>query len=702
MRLISDMLTHVFHLNWLRLLLALLTALSAALVAFQPASADGPLIPGYTLQDGKRVPAPTGYIQTASYSGQDQSSGPLNGPQDLFRDPATGNLLVADTGNNRVVVFDGQGKYLLQIGGEKAGLKAPEGVFVDHEGNIWVADKGNQRVAVFNAQGDFITQHTRPDSPYLTDLAFTPSKIVVDRRGYIYIVTGSENNLGVLVIDSTERFRGFFGRARVPFNLGRTIGRLLATKTQRQRMLAVQPAPMGNLFLDEQGFVYAVSPVLAKDQIQRLNSVGTNVYGEVGTRTGAGKLWEKLRGEEGITFGEPEVTWTWNSRMSMSVPQENYPQFLDLAVDDLGIVSVIDGRNNQIYQYDQSGNLLTIFGGPGLSEGYFAKSVSIAAGEQGYLYILDSGRGTIEVFRPTDLTRQIHQASNEYFNGEYENAASLWGQIAQRNTNFALAHSGLGKALMGQKRYAEAMQEYYYAENTSGYSSAFSEYRYLWMRDRFTWLGLGLIGIVIAAGTAGNRAISGFDRLMDKIRAIREHSGLWIVPVLLALALLSWMVSLSALSFHFRTRRPEEIRLLFEAGKILIPWVTWCVSAVGVGEIFFGEGTFRKILINSAWALWPLIVLPIPVNLVTHVITLDEKMLYQIAWWVIWGLLALQFIGVIKNVHNFEYGQAIGVMLLTLVGIALIWVLLGLIYALSAEIVRFIGQVILEIYVRMY
>jgi hypothetical protein len=678
-------------------------ALALALPAFSPTRAeDGPLIPGYTLQDGQRIPAPTGYVQTAQISGEAQDCGPFFAPLDLFRDPATGNLLVADTGNNRVVVLDSQGSFLFEIGGEQAGLNSPEGVFVDQLGNIWVADRGNQRVAVFNPDGTFQADHTRPDSSYLEGMEFTPSKLVVDKRGFIYVVTGSENSLGVVVIDSSERFRGFFGRTRIPFNLGRVIARSLATKAQRQRMLRIQPAPLGNLHLDSQGFIYAVSPILNKDQIQRLNSVGANVYGEVGTRTGAGKLWDKLLGKEGIVFGETEVQWGWNDRMRMSVPQTLLPQFQDVAVDELGIVSVLDGRNSQIYQYDQAGNLLTIFGGKGASEGFFIQPASIVSGENGYLYILDAARANIQVFRPTELTLAIHQASHEYFNGDYDRAALLWGQIAERNTNFALAHSGLGKALMSQKRYAEAMQEYYYAENKTGYSTAFREYRYLWMRERFSWLGLGLAAVLVVAGATGSRVSRGFQGLLARLRAMQDQAGWLAVPVLLALTILVWMVSQSALSFHFRARRPEEIRLLFESGKILIPWLTWCVSAFGVGEIFFGEGTFRKVVLRSAWALWPLIVLPLPVNLLTNIITLDENAIYDAAWVVIWGLLALQFLFVVKDSHNFEFGQAVSVMLLTLLGIVVIWILAGLVYALTAEIFRFIAQVLLEIYVRLY
>ena len=126
-------------------------------------------IPGYTIQDGNRVPAPTGYVQTDIFSGDEQSSGTFAAPKDIFFDLQTGNLLVADTGNNRVVVLDAEGKVKFEIGGEQAGLLAPEGVFVDQNGDIWVADTGNQRIAVFTPEGAFKAEHKKPDS-YLPDL----------------------------------------------------------------------------------------------------------------------------------------------------------------------------------------------------------------------------------------------------------------------------------------------------------------------------------------------------------------------------------------------------------------------------------------------------------------------------------------------------------------------------------------------------
>jgi tetratricopeptide (TPR) repeat protein len=680
----------------------ILAVILVAVGALGPVAADGPLVPGYLVRDGQQIPAPTGYVESGEISGEGQECGPFAVPQDLFLDPVTGNLLVADTGNNRVVILDGSGEYQYEVGGQEAGLNAPEGLFVDPQGDIWVADTGNARVVQFASDGTFKAEYGRPESDLLLEYDFRPAKIVVDKRGFIYTVIGSEGNLGVLVMDATGRFRGFFGRTRVKFNLARVLARMFATKAQRRRMLRVRPAPMGNIHLDDLGFIYAVSPVLAQDQIQRLNSVGENVYGEIGLRTGAGRLWDKLKGEEGLTFGEQETKWRWDNVREMSVPYAVGSMFVDVAVDSLGIVSALDQYRHRIYQYDQAGNLLSIFGGSGLREGAFVMPVSIVAGDQGRLYVLDATRGSIQVFRPTEITRLIHEASSKYFDGRYDEAAVLWNEIAQRNTNFALAHSGLGKSLMRQERFAEAMQEYRYAENKSGYSNAFGEYRYIWLRANFNWLGLSGLVLLGVTAVSANRLSDGFRRLLASIRDLRERSGLWAVPVLLALAVLVRMGGLAVQSYHFQAQRPEETRLLFEAGKILIPWITWCISAVAMGEIFYGEGTFRRVMISSAWALWPYIVLTLPVNLMTHVISLDEKILYQVGNAIIWSLIVWLFFRQVGEVHNFDTGKAIGVMALTLVGMVLIWILIGLIVALTGEIVRFIQQLVLEIYVRQY
>lgn len=102
--------------------------------------------------------------------------GPGIGDKPLFDSPLgaafgkDGRVYVADTGNNRVVVFDREGRYLFQFGTFGVGKPAPGGVFSwkpgrfnyptdvasDDEGNIYVADFRNDQIQVFDPEGRFL------------------------------------------------------------------------------------------------------------------------------------------------------------------------------------------------------------------------------------------------------------------------------------------------------------------------------------------------------------------------------------------------------------------------------------------------------------------------------------------------------------------------------------------------------------------
>ena len=246
------------------------------------------------------------------------------------------------------------------------------------------------------------------------------------------------------------------------------------------------------------------------------------------------------------------------------------------------------------------------------------------------------------------------------------------------------------------------MQSYRFAGDREGYSAAFREYRYVWLREHFNAIGLAIIGLLIVSTVWGKPISRTWQRGLHTVRRWRELDSLWPVVVLLILAVLVRLLSLSALSFPFRTKRPDEIRFIFEAGKVLIPWLTWCVASLAVSEIFYGEGTLRQIVISSAWALWPYIVFALPVSLLTRGLTLDDQTFYRSLLVLIELLMAWEFFRQMQVVHNFDTMQSLVVIALSLVAMFLIWVLLGLIYALTSEIIRFIRQIALEIYVRRF
>jgi uncharacterized protein (TIGR03437 family) len=154
----------------------------------------------------------------------------LNGPTGVFIDAAY-DLYIADTGNNRVLVFPNTqsssdngppaalvfGQPLFNsnsVGGGAYGLHAPEDVALDSSGNIYVSDTGNNRVIIFPSvifaqqtgtaavgvvgQPDFggnTPDWDTPDGLATADSLFGPLGVYVDRQDTLYVGDSGNNRV---------------------------------------------------------------------------------------------------------------------------------------------------------------------------------------------------------------------------------------------------------------------------------------------------------------------------------------------------------------------------------------------------------------------------------------------------------------------------------------------------------------------------
>ena len=123
-----------------------------------------------------------------------------------------GRVYVIDDQRNDIQVFDGAGRFLFAFDGTEGGelgLIDTGGVTLDETGNILVADYGNQRIVRFSPDGEPLASWGERG----TDEGdfFGPIDLVVDERGHVYVVDNSLHR--VQVFDREGRFLTRFGQA---------------------------------------------------------------------------------------------------------------------------------------------------------------------------------------------------------------------------------------------------------------------------------------------------------------------------------------------------------------------------------------------------------------------------------------------------------------------------------------------------------
>jgi tetratricopeptide (TPR) repeat protein len=75
-----------------------------------------------------------------------------------------------------------------------------------------------------------------------------------------------------------------------------------------------------------------------------------------------------------------------------------------------------------------------------------------------------------------------------YSVGQYELSADYWREVLRLNGNYDMAYVGIGRALLRQEKYKEAMEYFEFALDDINYSKAFQLYRKEWIEDNIIWI----------------------------------------------------------------------------------------------------------------------------------------------------------------------------------------------------------------------
>ena len=363
------------------MLCVLLAALLVFLCAF-PVSAGNSTANTYTVSvNWEWIKTQDAYLPGQVYF-KDEG---LNRPSDIV--VMNMKMYVADSDNGRILIKDlNDREKPTEILGEGI-VNRPTGIYVTADGTIYVADAGSKTVVVMGPDGGVRLTIGEPDSPMFgADAMWEPSKVAVDGRGNIYVMSEGGFN-GLVQFSKTGEFLGYFGSNQTSKSLVETIQDIFFTAEQIAQLFNRKPAAFTNVAIDQDGLVYTITANGEGNVVKKHNVAGSNILPASKNRN---------------MFDDTN--------------------FADITVGKWGQIYVV-ANTGVINEYDYNGNIHFSFGGLSIAtdlNGLFTVPSGIAVDDNDCVYVLDYEKGIVQSFYPTAFANMTHQALSLYDRGQYD------------------------------------------------------------------------------------------------------------------------------------------------------------------------------------------------------------------------------------------------------------------------------------------
>lgn len=612
-------------------------------------------------------------------------------------------IWLADSGNNLIAVLDAEGELIeiidsfVTADGQDS-FNSPEGIFVSKAGELYVADTGNQRVIILNDNYEFVQvikidqEQVDQSDIFMEGFRFRPRSLGVGVGNNLYVI-GSGVYDGIMEFSEDGEFKGFIGAPRVTPTIIEWFWYQIATDEQKARRRIFIPVEFSNLDIDDKGFIYTTvsGSEDEEESVKRLSPSGTDSL---------------------IRSGKTDLVGDINFPHALD-PYSGPSTFIDITVREHGIFSVLDSKRSRVFTYDNYGNLLYVFGGPGSYVGTFERVSAIDTFGDDIL-VADRGKNVITIFSPTEYAQAIHAAVDYYERGRFDESAQKWRLVLDYNSSYEMAYTGIGRNFFLQENFEAAMYNFRLGEDRENYSKVFELYRSDVIGENANYIFFGIIILTIIiialsklrvfnkvkAQTSATSALdpvakSSFRNILSSVLYARHiifhpFDGFWdlkhekrgntiAATIILVLLMVSIIFSLFNTGFIFNPRDIREVNIIREILGILLTFALWCVVNWGFTTLTDGKGSLRDIYIYSAYALTPIILVTIPLTIVSNYMTIEESYFYYLllSIAVIWSM-GLLFFGTIVT-HDYTLAKGVLSVAIIIIGIVVI-AFLGLLF----------------------
>ena len=367
---------------------------------------------------------------------------------------------------------------------------------LDNRDFIYICDYDNNQVLCIDSQTlkveIAITNPNEYENVLVFDAqVFQPLKVVTDNAGRIYVIANSVFE-GILQFDAEGIYKRFTGVNNVTLTAWDIFWLTVSTEAQYESRKSYINTTFTSMAVDVSGtFIYSTAAPItnsngsinATAMIKKLNPAGKDVLRRNG-------------------YAPPQGDLTYVADTASGAEIAVGPSsFNAIAVNEYGMYTVVDGKRNRLFTYDNEGNLLYISGESGKYTNVLDAPVAIQYYE-GDIIVLDKNTKELKVFVSTEIGGYINQAVEAEYKGDIDTAAEFWKKVIKFNANYEYAYVGVGKKYLKDKEYKTAMTYFKNGSNKLQYSEAYKLYRNNLIKRYaptvlYIVLGLVVVGVVI-------------------------------------------------------------------------------------------------------------------------------------------------------------------------------------------------------------
>lgn len=364
-----------------------------------------------------------------------------------------------------------------------------EGGFIiegEYQDVLYICDKGNNQILLLDPVDYHVIQVVcQPESIVFEGKTFSPLKMVTDSTGRMFVISESVFE-GIMQMSYFGEFMSYVGVNYTTLSAWDKFWRNFSTEEQLKQQTAIVNTEFRNLSIDDDGFIYTVSRATkistysedATTMIKKINPSGKDTLVKNGYHLPVGDIAFTIEGSsasDGISISS---------------------RFAGIAINDYGVYTVADEKAGRLFTYDDEGNLLYISGNSGPELNNINSPTAVRyQGED--ILVLDKYNKAVIRFEPTDIAKIINKAVKYQYNGQLAEAAEEWKNVVSENPNYELAYIGIGKSLLNENRYQDAMANFRLGFETSYYSNAYQRYRDREIKLNFTAFAVLAIGAAL-------------------------------------------------------------------------------------------------------------------------------------------------------------------------------------------------------------